>query len=458
MGFFGFGNKKEGAAADCIRCDVDDYIIWKWSPDGLGGSKKENAIRFGSKLRVKDGEVAVFVYKQSDETMQEFIEGPFDKTLETANLPILSNLLGKLYGGGSPFQAEVYFINLAENIPFTFAFRDINIADNRSDALSVPTFVKGSIIFNISNYKEYIKVNRMKNFDMQDLRNQAEEFIKGTINESITNAISAYNLTLTNISNNSGKVTEFFKPIIIQEFQDSFKLNVKSVVVSTIRPDVNDENYKKLIEKTRQREEQFRDAQAMAASRNQLDMQEINKDNYADALRIQREETQRRQSLHTQSEFLGAHQLNLQADVAKTAAESLGELGAGSGMDGGGGFNPAAMMTGMMMGGAVGSSMTNMMGNMTSGLNTPQPPTPPPGVVAEYHVVVNGQQAGPYSIEQLRQMMGGGTFTKDTYVWKNGMGNWDFAKNVPELSALFAAVPPPIPGGTPPVPPTLPNM
>jgi hypothetical protein len=40
-------------------------------------TKKENAIRWGSSLRVKDGEVAVFVYKQKDGAMQDFIEGGF---------------------------------------------------------------------------------------------------------------------------------------------------------------------------------------------------------------------------------------------------------------------------------------------------------------------------------------------------------------------------------------------
>ena len=67
MGLFGFGSSKEGGFMDVIRCDEsNDYLIWKWSPDPSGApTKKENAIRYGSSLRVKDGEVAVFVYKQS---------------------------------------------------------------------------------------------------------------------------------------------------------------------------------------------------------------------------------------------------------------------------------------------------------------------------------------------------------------------------------------------------------
>lgn len=103
---------------DEIRCDEPSYLIWKWHSSGsqLGVNRRENAIRWGSSLRVKDGEVAVFVYRQKNGTIQDFIEGPFDQILKTENLPILANIVGLAYEGGTPFQAEVYFINLAKII------------------------------------------------------------------------------------------------------------------------------------------------------------------------------------------------------------------------------------------------------------------------------------------------------------------------------------------------------
>ena len=71
-----FGKKSEGGLMDVIRCDEQEYLVWKWRPSGDANStNKENAIRYGSSLRVKDGEVAVFVYKQKDGAMQDFIVG-----------------------------------------------------------------------------------------------------------------------------------------------------------------------------------------------------------------------------------------------------------------------------------------------------------------------------------------------------------------------------------------------
>ena len=110
-----FGKPKAGGFMDEIRCDEPSYLIWKWHPAGsvAENNNRENAIRWGSSLRVKDGEVAVFVYRQSDGTMQDFIVGPFDKKIETSNSPVLASIVGFAYAGGTPFQAEVYFINLA---------------------------------------------------------------------------------------------------------------------------------------------------------------------------------------------------------------------------------------------------------------------------------------------------------------------------------------------------------
>ena len=61
MGIFGKG--KSGGLMNVIRCDQEEYLVWKWRPEGqeANSSSRENSIRYGSSLRVKDGEVAVRV-------------------------------------------------------------------------------------------------------------------------------------------------------------------------------------------------------------------------------------------------------------------------------------------------------------------------------------------------------------------------------------------------------------
>ena len=141
MGFFSRG--KSGGMMNVIRCDEQDYMVWKWRPLGqdVNSTSRENSIRWGSSLRVKDGEVAVFVYKQQDGTMQDFIVGPFDETIKTANFPVLSSILGMAYGGDSPFQAEVYFINLQGNNQLKFGVPYFPVFDPRLPDHGVPVAV-----------------------------------------------------------------------------------------------------------------------------------------------------------------------------------------------------------------------------------------------------------------------------------------------------------------------------
>jgi len=117
------------------------------------------------------------------------------------------------------------------------------------------------------------------------------------------------------------------------------------------------------------------------------------------------------------------------AKSIETAAGNEGLGGAGVGM--GVGMGMGHMMSGMM------SGMVNQMAT----------PTPPP--LVQFFVAVNGQQTGPFTIDQLTQMATQGNFKPDSMVWKAGMTNWVAANTVAELGAVFGQVPPPPP---PPIP------
>ena len=71
--------------------------------------------------------------------MQDYIIGPYDQTIQTANLPILSSIIGLAYGGDTPFQAEIYFINLARIIQVKFGVPFFDVYDPRFSDFGVPT-------------------------------------------------------------------------------------------------------------------------------------------------------------------------------------------------------------------------------------------------------------------------------------------------------------------------------
>ncbi|MDC1385245.1 SPFH domain-containing protein, partial [Crocinitomicaceae bacterium] len=374
-----FGKKEEGGLMDVIRCDEQEYLVWKWRPSGEANStKKENAIRYGSSLRVKDGEMAVFVYKQEDGPNQDFIEGPHDQTIKTANFPILSKIVGLGFGGGSPFQAEIYFVNLSGNVQIRFGIPYFDVFDPRFADFAVPMAVRGTITFNITDVQGFIKLNRLINFELDDFKKQIKDAVTKYIKGVVTNIPADKGMPVLQMERKILEINDLVAQYLKPRLEADFGVNMKGLDIADVEADKEAPGYAELRKVTAEQTTKTVEAQTDVNITNLQDTQRINAGNMEDTLRIQREEMQRAQKLQTEGMNMGAHQLNQQTDVAKTAAESMGKMGSGgSGGSGGGGMDPGSMMASMAMGGAVGGQMAGAIGGMMGGMNEPNK-TPPP--------------------------------------------------------------------------------
>ena len=445
--------KRTGGFMDEIRCDEPNYLIWKWHPAGvqLGESNRENAIRWGSSLRVKDGEVAVFVYNQGNGVTQEFIEGPFDQILETANLPVIASIVGLAYKGGTPFQAEIYFINLARIIQVRFGVPFFDVYDPRFADFGVPVAVRGTISFRIEDYREFIKLHRLNSFNLDDFQKQIRDAVSRYVKDVVANAPAANNIPVIQIESKMAQINDAIEYDLAERLKETFGVVVSGVDIGAIEIDKSSDGYARLMAVTRNVTTATVQAQTAADIKNIHDKQRIEAEHYEESLRIQCEEGQYAQRMQTRTTNFGAYQVEKQAEVGVAGANAFGQMNAnGAGnvdMGGGMGFNPAAMMAGMAMGGAMGQNIAGVMNNAMSGVNQPvQPGVVPPSIpTVAYHVAINGQAAGPFDMATLKQMAINGQLTAASLVWKAGMANWVKAETVDELKGVFANTIPPIP-------------
>lgn len=443
---------KTGGFMDEIRCDESSYLIWKWHPSGseLGENNRENAIRWGSSLRVKDGEVAVFVYKQKNGVMQDYIVGPYDEIIKTANFPVLASIVGLAYEGGTPFQAEIYFINLAKIIQVKFAVPFFDIYDPRFEDFSVPVAVRGTISFRIEDYKEFIKIHRLNEFNLEDFQIQIRDVVARYVKDVVANAPATNNIPLVQIESKTAQINDVAELDIKDRLKENFGVEVSGVDISAIEIDKSSESYKQLMSVTKDVVTDTTKAEAEAKIKDISDKQRIEAENYEESLRIKREEEQYAKHKQTQTTNIGAYQIEKQTEVGVAGANALGKMGEnGAGNvnvgDGGSGFNPAAMMAGMALGGAVGQNIAGTMNNIMSGNNLSPNNTPPEIPVTKYYVADNDKPTGPFDIETLRKMILAGRFTKSSLVWKTGMSEWIKAEEVEELNKLFEDSMPSIP-------------
>ncbi|MFR5135026.1 MAG: SPFH domain-containing protein [Acutalibacter sp.] len=428
--------EKTGGFMDEIRCDEPSYLIWKWHPAGAqpGNNNRENAIRWGSSLRVKDGEVAVFVYNQKNGVMQDYIEGPYDEIIKTENLPVLASIIGLAYDGGTPFQAEVYFINLARIIQVKFGVPFFDIYDPRFADFGVPVAVRGTVSFRIADYREFIKLHRLNSFRLDDFQKQIRDAVSRYVKDTVANAPAANNIPVIQIETKTAQINDVVEYDISERLKEGFGVLVSGVDIGAIEIDKSSEGYRQLMAVTKD----------ITATRIEAETQD-----YVERLRIQREEGQYAMHKQTQTANIGAFQVEKQAEVGIAGAQALGQMGANGAGDvnlsgGGEGFNMAAMMASMAVGGAVGQNIAGAMNNMMGGINQQTAPgaVPPPIPTAAYHVAVNGQATGPFALSTLAQMTANGQLTGDSLVWKNGMAQWEKAIVVDELKGLFSKMPP----------------
>lgn len=449
-------NNRKGGLMDEIRCDEPSYLIWKWHPSGSqpGANNRENAIRWGSSLRVKDGEVAVFVYKQKDGTMQDFIVGPFDQTIKTSNFPVLASIVGLAYEGGTPFQAEIYFINLARIIQVKFGVPFFDVYDPRFTDFGVPVAVRGTVSFSIGDYREFIKLHRLSTFNLDDFQKQIRDVVNRYVKDAVANAPAAHDIPVVQIESKTAQINDVVEYDLSERLKETFGVVVSGIDIGAIEIDKSSEGYRQLMSVTQELASATAKAEAEAKIRDIHAKQRIEAEHYEGTLRIQREEGQYAQHKQTQTANLGAFQVEKQAEVGVAGAQALGQMGANGagdvnigGSSDGTGFNMAAMMASMAVGGAVGQNIAGAMNNMMGGINqqADSGAVPPPIPTVAYHVAVNGQATGPFDISVLAQMATAGQLTADSLVWKNGMAQWAKAGTVDELKNLFANAMPPIP-------------
>jgi len=93
---------------------------------------------------------------------------------------------------------------------------------------------------------------------------------------------------------------------------------------------------------------------------------------------------------------------------------------------------------------AVAQQMVNTMNSAINNMQVPGAMNPIRGTQDSfYYAIIEGNQAGPFSEQELARLISEKQIVKETYLWKPGMLSWEFAEKLPEVLKLVALSPPP---------------
>lgn len=359
--------------------------------------------------------------------------------------------------------------NLSKGSQVNFAIPFFDVFDPRLQDYGVPVAVHGTIVYSIEDMDLFHSVNKNEAYSdetfQQKLRGTVTKFVKGVV----TNAPTDAQIPVVQLERKILEISNLIQQYVKPQVEQLFGITVRQLDITRMNIDKESRGYRELkaltadLEKDRvmaqhnaqisnfnlqndlnQDQLKMQSTLNLDAMKRQQEMQlgrqeqiqDMDLENQRETMRIQREEMQRASRLQTEQTFLGAHQANLNAGVLNNATDNginafrqQAQMGAAMGM------STAPQMPGM--GGAP------QMPGMQMKQATPQ---------VSYMVGVNGQQAGPFDWNQLQLLVSQGQLTQQTYVWKQGMANWDFAGNVQELQPLFMNAAPPQMPGMPPMP------
>ena len=304
-------------------------------------------------------------------------------TLTTQNMPILSTLKGWKYGFESPFKAEVYFVS-------TRKFTDMKWGTPGPATM------------------------RDKEFGI----------VRATAFGIYTIRIKDPGIFIRDIS---GTDARFTTDAIAENLRGKIGLRIKEVMPE-LGISIIDIEAKVTLMGTMLRDRISPDFEAMGLELCEVQVQDVGLPEEVEKAIDKRGAIAAVGNLQAYTQYETASAIHDAATTPNSAA--------GAGMGLGAGFAMGGNMFGQM-------GAAQAAANAGGGAAAAMPP-PLPGAAA-FHVAINGQQAGPFDMGTLQGQAGSGSLKRDSLVWKAGMAQWVKASEVPELAALFANVPPPVP-------------
>jgi len=199
-----------------------DEIVHRWPLYGPG------TIRLGAQLTVRESQTAVFF--RDGKALD--VLGPGRHTLETANIPLLDRLINIPFGGNTPFQAEVYFVNMRTFTGLKWGtsspiiFRDSELAMVRLRAM-------GAYTCRVADPQLFITtvVGTENRYDTESVTDWLRDFIVARFNQGLGEHLK----TILDLPTQYEQVAAAIKTRVGEDFQN-YGLELIDFLIEAITP------------------------------------------------------------------------------------------------------------------------------------------------------------------------------------------------------------------------------
>ena len=340
-------------------------------------------LRWGSQLVVYPGQVAFFV--KGGKVCDKFTSGTY--TLKSGNIPLLNKLINIPFGGDSPFQADVWFVNTLQRLNLKWGTEvPMQLEDPKYEVI-VPVRAFGQYGFRVNDAALFVNglVGNMNHFDEQQLQSYFRGLLLMKLTDIIAKKIIVDKTSVLEILPRLQEISTYCEDELRPYFAT---YGVEIVLFNIISINIPEDD----------------------ASLNEI---------------------KKAKNLSARLKITGRENYSLERsfDVMDKAAENESGTGAA--------FINAGLGLGASLN--IGKQIGNQL--MPEGSSVP-PPIP---TATNYFLAINGQQQGPYTEQQIRDAIAQNGSVLNLLAWKNGMSTWLPLNTFQEFSNTNGACPPPIP-------------
>ena len=199
--------------------DSRDTVVWRFQ-------RRDNAIKYGAKLTVREGQAAVFVHE--GQLADVFQPGLYQ--LETNNMPIMTTLQHWDHGFSSPFKSEIYFVS-------TRRFQDLKWGTKNPIMMRDPEFgpvrmrAFGTYSFRVTDPGLFLQevVGTDGEFTVDEIQFQ----IRNTLVSRFSNALASAGIPVLDLAANTDQLGDLLKDRIAPEIA-GYGIEIPSLYVENV--------------------------------------------------------------------------------------------------------------------------------------------------------------------------------------------------------------------------------
>jgi membrane protease subunit (stomatin/prohibitin family) len=184
--------------------------------------------RLGSQVIVRESQEAVFF--RDGKALDTF--GPGRHTISTANIPLLTRLIGIPFSGETPFKAEVYFVNLREFLEQKWGTPEaITLRDSELGMVRLRAFGTYSMQINDSQ----LFVNKIVGTQGLYQTSQIQGFLRGIIIAKLTDLLGEAQKSILDLPSMYDEIGAGAKAKVQDDF-NALGIALKTLYVNSISP------------------------------------------------------------------------------------------------------------------------------------------------------------------------------------------------------------------------------